>query len=467
MSPRGGRPAPRVGLRARLAVALVATSVATLLAATATMAPLIAHRLDAERLADLRGLARAFRPQLRALPDADLRPHSRELARIAAQLQKRAGGRIAIFRNGHVLADTGAATHEPILADLAAQQARALRRHGGVVSGRRGRRAFAVTLAREERAPTTLVLTKRLDDTRAAANVVRRVLPLGLVAGLLVGAALALLLSRSVLRRLAELAGDARRLRDDGLHHPIGVHGADEVAVVARTLEEVRARLVEEEASRQEFVATASHELRTPLASLQATLELLREEALAGDAAPEHLAARTDTALRQTHRLVGLATDLLDLSRVDGQAALHPEPVELAELAGAVAPEFGPRLAAAGRHLEVRGGPTLALADQAATVRILRILLDNTNNYGGGDVTVTVAAGPEAVTVAVADQGPGVAPADRDTVFRRFARGSSAPGTPGAGLGLAIARALAEAQEGTLELADGPGATFVLTLPPA
>src|SRR5439155_1391004 len=81
--------APRVGLRVRLAVALVATSVATLAAATATMAPLIAHRLEAERLADLRGLARAFRPQLRGLPDDDLRPHSRQLARIAAQMQKR------------------------------------------------------------------------------------------------------------------------------------------------------------------------------------------------------------------------------------------------------------------------------------------------------------------------------------------------------------------------------------------
>jgi signal transduction histidine kinase len=459
---------PALGLRTRLAIALGLTSVATLVAATLTMAPLLTQRLEAERLSDLRGLARTVRPQLVALPDADLRPHSKALLRITTQMQRRTGGRIAIYDfAGHELAEMPATGPEPAIANFAAQGRRALRAPDGVSSGKQGRVAFAVTVAQEGNGHLMLVIAKRLDDTRAAAGVVRRVLPLGLAAGVIVGAVLALLLSGSVLRRLARLHDDARALRDEGLRHEISVSGVDEVAVVAQALEEMRTRLVEEEASRQAFVATASHELRTPLASLQATLELLREEVLDGRGGPDGAAARTDTALRQTHRLVGLATDLLDLSRVDAEAALHPEPLELGELARTVAPEFAAALQAAGRRLEVEGGPALAMADPAATARVLRILLDNACNYGDGTVTVTVRATPQEVALQVADEGPGLSPDERDHVFLRFARGAAAPGTPGAGLGLAIARGLAHAQGGELEAAGGAGgAVFAMTLPP-
>ncbi|QEC50344.1 HAMP domain-containing histidine kinase [Baekduia soli] len=465
-----GRWLPRLGLRPRLAIALAATSVATLAAATLTIAPLLAKRLESERLADLRGLARSSAPALRAIPDDDLHPRARALRVIASQLARRAGGRIVIYDEaGRVLADTSSADagREPVVPDLAAERARALRRRDDVASGTYQGRAFAILVTRDEATRITLVIAKRLDDTRAALGVIRGALPLGLLAGLLVGALLALLLSRSMLRRLATLYADARALRDEGLGHEVTVAGGDEVAVVARALEEMRARLVEEESSRQAFVATASHELRTPLASLQATLELLKEEVLRGGTSPQETAGRADTALRQTHRLVGLATDLLDLSRVEGGDGLHPEPLELGELAETIAPEFEARLLAADRSLHVRVGPALALADPAAAVRVLRILLDNACNYGEGAVTVTVHAETDAVVVAVADEGPGVAEAEREDVFRRFARGRAAPGTPGAGLGLAIARALAEAQGGTLAtVQDGVGAVFAMRLPP-
>jgi hypothetical protein len=96
-----------------------------------------------------------------------------------------------------------------------------------VSSGKQGRLAFAVTVAQEGNGHLMLVIAKRLDDTRAAAGVVRRVLPLGLAAGVIVGAVLALLLSGSVLRRLARLHDDARALRDEGLRHEISVSGVD------------------------------------------------------------------------------------------------------------------------------------------------------------------------------------------------------------------------------------------------
>jgi signal transduction histidine kinase len=458
-----------IGLRPRLAVALVATSLATLVAATATMAPLLEQRLEHERLADLRGLVRAVRPELRAVPPADLRPHSVALQQIAARLQRRAGGRIVIYDDrGRTLADTAADPADPILLDLRAERARAVTRADLVTSGEHNGRAFALSITGEDERRLTLVIGKRLDDTRAAAGVVRRVLPLGLAAGLIVGVLLALLLSRSVLRRLRRLHDDARALRDEGLGHQVTVAGSDEVAVVARALEEMRTRLVQDEGARQAFVATASHELRTPLASLQATLELLREEVREGRAEPDVLVARADTALRQTHRLVGLATDLLDLSRIDGEVELSPEPLELAEVARIVGREFAARLEGAGRTLDVTGGPALALADPAATARILRILLDNADHHGAGAVQVAVATEPAALTLTVADEGEGLPAEEAEALFVRFVRGRAAAGVPGAGLGLAIARGLARAQGGDLR-ADGAAwghTAFVLTLPP-
>jgi signal transduction histidine kinase len=454
----------------------LAASVATLVAAVVTMAPLVAQRLESERLADLRGLARTVRPELSDLPDRDLHPHSRALLRIADRLERRAGGRIVILDNsGRVLADTAPVGGHSILPDLERERARAIRHPDMVVSGTHGGRAFAVTLSDEDRrGRVTLVISKPLDDTRAAATVVRHVLPLGLAAGLVVGTVLTFLLGRSVVRRLAHLHDDARALSDEGLQHPVAVEGHDEVTVVARALEDMRARLVEQEASRQAFVATASHELRTPLASLQATLELLREEVLDGRIDPALAAARADTALRQTHRLVALAGDLLDITRVDGEASLHPEPLELGELVGTIAPEFAPRLEGAGRTLSVEGGPALVVADPAATARVLRILLENAYNYAEGPVHVTIRARGDRTVLAVADEGPGLAPAEREQVFVRFARGSAAQGKPGSGLGLAIARGLARAQGGELAVANGDGAaaegsasgaTFELSLP--
>jgi signal transduction histidine kinase len=456
------------GLRTRLVLALVGTSLATLIAATATMAPLLEQRLEQERLADLRGLVRAVRPELRAVPSGEVHPHSRSLQQIAVRLERRAGGRIAIYDDrGRKLADTAAAPAEPILPNLNAERAVALTHRDPVTSGEHDGRAFALSVTGEDENRLTLVIGKQLDDTRAAVGVVNRVLPLGLAAGLLVGALLAVLLSRSVLRRLARLHDDARALGDEGLGHEVTVSGHDEVAVVAHALEEMRARLVQDEAARQAFVATASHELRTPLASLQATLELLGEEAREGRGGPEVVSARAETALRQTHRLVGLATDLLDLSRVDGEAELAPEPLELGEVARTVGREFSDRLDSAGRSLDVRGGPALALADPAATARILRVLLDNAAHHGAGAVTVAVATDADKLRLTVSDEGAGFGEQEGEELFVRFVRGRAASGVPGAGLGLAIARGLARAQGGDLH-ADGAGGhtAFVVTLPP-
>jgi signal transduction histidine kinase len=216
----------------------------------------------------------------------------------------------------------------------------------------------------------------------------------------------------------------------------------------------------------QEFIATASHELRTPLTSLHATLELLKEETLSGAAAQEQTAVHVERALRQTRRLIRLATDLLDVSRLDGDAPLATQPVELSELAQSIRREFAARLQADGRWLRVEGEPAVALADPAAVARILRILVDNAAAYGAGTVTVAMSTDGEQVLVAVTDEGPGIAPEEREHLFGRFVRGSASAGAAaGAGLGLPIARGLARAMGGELDAAPVPrGARMVLTL---
>jgi len=429
--------------------------------------PTLEGRLERERLAEMRELARAVRPALRAVPARERRAGSPALLRIADRLQRRTGGRITVYdRSGGELADTAESridTGWPRAGVVALSEA-ALRRRDGVVTGQRDAEAYAATVVGRSNG-LTLVITKRLNDSRAAASVLRGALPLALAVGLAVALGLALLLSRSLMRRLGRLRADAEALGTDGLGHRVTVSGADEVAVVARALEAMRERLVVEQQARQHFLATASHELRTPLASLQATLELLREELDRGVADQQTIVRRTDAALRQTSRLTALASDLLDLSRVDSGAPLRPEPLELAELAATIAGECAARLETAGRSLQLDGGPALALADPAAAARIVRILLDNAVKYGAGTVTMTITAEPEHVQLAVEDEGPGIPDDGRDRIFQRFVRGQ---GAAGAGLGLPIARGLARAMGG--ELVAEPavtGARFVLTVPAA
>jgi signal transduction histidine kinase len=430
-------------LRARLALAMVGTSVATLVAATLTLLPPLEHRLDRDQLSELRQIARTARLGIGELPRAQLRAHSRGVRVVVAELRRRAGGEIALLGPaGQVLADT-----DP--GDGAIARTAALPRRDDVREGIVGDEAIVRAGARARGGEhVTLVIRKPLGDTRAAAAAVRDGLPLAALIGLLAGGALAAMASGGVLSRLRRLRDDARALHDDGLAHRVRVEATgDEVDEVARALEEMRGRLLHEEAGRQEFLSVASHELRTPLATLQANLELLAED-LPEDGDTRR---RADGALRQTHRLVTLASDLLDMSRIDG--GVHPslQAVELGELAHGLREEL-----AAGRAIEVRDdGPVHALADSAAVLRILGILVDNARVHGTGTITIALTAEDTAAVVRVRDEGPGLPEEDRERLFERFVRGADAQGRAGSGLGLAIARGLAEAMGGSLAATGG------------
>jgi signal transduction histidine kinase len=452
-------------------LALVATSAVTLAAATITLVPPLEHRLVDDRVAGMRELARTARLGLERLPASDLRPGAERQQRIVRELARRMGGRVALFdARGLEVADTDPGSTRELRTEPPEHLADAgFARAGDLRQQVRDGEAVVVAGMYTEAGRRTLVLTKSLDDPKAAAAVVRRALPVAAAVGIALALALGIALGFGLMRRLERLRRGARRLADEGIDHPLELGGArDEVGEVAEALESMRARLHAEERGRQVFLSTASHELRTPLASLQGTVELLEEELADGQPDLDAARRRAATAHRQTERLTTLATDLLDLGRLDGGAQLALEPVELAELAETIAAESEPGAHAAGVSLVVRGsGPAWAQADARAAARIVRALLDNALRHGsrpGGTVTVGVDHDGEHVAVRVGDDGVGIPAHERERVFGRFERGAQA-GT-GFGLGLPIARGLARRMGGDVVAVDAErGACFVATLP--
>jgi signal transduction histidine kinase len=194
-------------------------------------------------------------------------------------------------------------------------------------------------------------------------------------------------------------------------------------------------------------------------------VELLRDEDLDEATRKEFL----ETMSEQVARLQKLSVDLLDLSRLDaGTMQLHREPVDLAELARSVAGEFRPALADHDTELDVElpdGDAVVARCDPERVAQIVRILLDNALRHtpDGTPVKVSAAGQNGSAELTVADRGPGMSDGSRSHVFERFYTGDA---TRGAGLGLAIAKELAERMDGSITLQSQPGRTaFTLSLP--
>jgi signal transduction histidine kinase len=334
-----------------------------------------------------------------------------------------------------------------------------------------------IALRLRNAAPATdgvLVAERRLTEVAAAATQVRNALLAGAGVGLLVAIALAITLSGTLLRRLARLRAAALRITKEGPDAPAPRdRGRDEVGDLALALGRMQEELRRQEAARRSFVSTASHELRTPLTMLQGTMELLAEDLRDGGIDIEDAQLQVTNAQRELRRLSALAGELLDLSRLDAAVQLRSEPVELGELARAVAAEF--ELRGRERDVELQVHPPAdgcwGRGDPDAVARVVRILLDNALRYGppGEPIVLDTALHDGRAGVTVTDRGPGIPAEERDHVFERFHRGRAAASESGFGLGLAIGRELAERMGGSLRLAEGdaPGARFELLLPAA
>jgi signal transduction histidine kinase len=312
-----------------------------------------------------------------------------------------------------------------------------------------------------------LLLRAPLHDSLRSINLVRtRLVVAGLIAlaaSLLVGYLAASIFARRI-RRL-ERAAD--RIASGDFDEPVVDAGKDELGELAAAFERMRQRLAQLEHARREFVANASHELRTPLFSLGGFLELIDD----GEVDAKTQSEFVSTMREQVARLAKLATELLDLSRLDaGRLAIEREAVDLAELAETLADEFRAVARSTDHLLTVAGPgrPPTALGDEERVLQIGRILVENAliHTPPGTPVQVGTQEGPEGRAVlTVEDEGPGIPTEHAGQIFDRFYRGDGSRAS-GSGLGLAIARELAERMDGSIELESQPGRTrFALVLP--
>jgi signal transduction histidine kinase len=278
----------------------------------------------------------------------------------------------------------------------------------------------------------------------------------------------------STLRPITLLRRGAARVTGTGVSSDLPVPEArDEVQSLAVTLNDMLSRLAAAQQRQRALVSDTAHELRSPIASIRAQLEV----------ALDHPAGQDwESTARDVHadvlRLARLAEDLLLLARLDERAGAprRGATVDLAELTASVVARYG-----AAQVPVVCAGPEescLVAGDCDALDRLLVNLIDNAVRYAKSRVTVTVRREREWVTLAVTDDGPGIPAADLERVFDRFARLDDARSRDGdegggAGLGLAIVRATAQAYGGTARLevavpdADPPGLRAVVRLPPA
>ncbi|MCC6619077.1 MAG: HAMP domain-containing histidine kinase, partial [Chloroflexi bacterium] len=258
----------------------------------------------------------------------------------------------------------------------------------------------------------------------------------------------------------------SRRLPDVRTRDEVGMLTASFNAMLERVASAQARQAAALEAQRR-FVADASHELRTPLTTIRTNAELLVEHPEVADT--DRREAIADIAA-EAERMARLTDELLVLARTDAAepAATTHRPLDLAALVKEVVARAA-RAAPDGRAVTLEAdGAAVVRGDPDLLTRLLWILVDNALRHGAGPVSVTVTADPDApVTLGVADRGPGIALADRDRLFERFARGDRARSPGGFGLGLPIARAIVEAHGGTIKIEDAPGggARFVVELP--
>ena len=275
------------------------------------------------------------------------------------------------------------------------------------------------------------------------------------------------LLAWNFTRRIARLETAAERVAGGDFETPIVDTGRDEVGQLANAFDDMRARLAVLDRARGEFIANASHELRTPLFSLGGFVELLGDESMDPAVRRDFLAEMRD----QIDRLTRLATDLLDLSRLDaGQLEVETVRFDLAATARAVAEEFRAVADAEEHELTVHADdPVEVLADEVRVQQIARVFVENAIRHTprGTTVEVTAATTDDGAVLHVRDDGPGIPAEDQRHLFQRFYRAAGGKAS-GSGLGLAIASELATRMEGRIDLRSAAGETvFTLVLPPA
>jgi signal transduction histidine kinase len=286
--------------------------------------------------------------------------------------------------------------------------------------------------------------------------------PVALVLASLCGYGVATLALRSVgsMRRRAQHIS----LDEPGQRLPVPPAN-DELAHLARTLNDMLARNEAAFQRERTFVADASHELRSPLAILRAELDV----ALVGESSREELAQAVASAAEEADRLSSLAEDLLMLAAADqGSLPIRRESIDVARTLKRLRERFSQRASKVGREIVTSAPSGLQLqADPLRLEQALGNLLDNALRHGAGTVVVQATQRGDRVELQVRDEGPGFPPDFLRAAFERFTRADRTRTTGGAGLGLSIARSIARAHGGEAYVANSAagGALVRLSIP--
>lgn len=265
---------------------------------------------------------------------------------------------------------------------------------------------------------------------------------------------------------LREMVAAAKNMARGDYSSRVTATSRDEVGELARAFNTMASELAEVDRMRRDLVANVSHELRTPISALQAMLENLIDGVDSPD--PQIFG----TMLEQVQRLGRLVNQLLDLSRLEsGAVPLQRSIFPVADLLEQAAREA--RMHSQDVELEVVVTPQdlTADADPERIHQVLANLIENAIRHSPAGALVTVSAHRSdfGLTLAVADQGPGIPPADASRVFERFYRSDAARSSTqgGTGLGLAIARWIVELHQGSIKVDTGAsnGCRMVVELP--
>ena len=282
------------------------------------------------------------------------------------------------------------------------------------------------------------------------------------------GAAVGRWASTRLLRPVAEVAQAAAAVAGGRLDTRLPDSDDADLATLTKSFNSMADALQARIERDARFASDVSHELRSPLTTLATTVGVLASRR---DELPERSRAALDLLSADVERFQRLVEDLLEISRYDaGVADLHLEDVRLTELvsravasAGGPPVELGPGAVNNGLAIQ---------ADKRRMERVIANLVENAARYGGGATRVIVDAGHHVARVAVDDEGPGVAPEEREAIFERFFRGSAAGqrrgGGQGSGLGLSLVSEHVRLHGGRVWVEDNPigtGARFVVEIP--
>ena len=321
----------------------------------------------------------------------------------------------------------------------------------------------------------TLLTTRNARDITQSVRDARQTLAIVLAAALLLSVQLSLFLARTIVRPLRTLVRAAVRVRlgrERAVVVPRLPERGDEIGLLARAVSDMTAALRQRIDAVESFAADVAHEIKNPLASLRSALESL--EKVSDPAVRQQLGA---IAAHDVQRIDRLVTEIADASRIDAELSRTTfVPVDLAAMTAAMITAREQRASNAGMRIELTApdpGRAIVSGDPSRLERVVENLLDNAVSFSppAGLIAVAIARRDDRVELSVSDAGPGIAADQREKVFERFHSLRPAGESFGShsGLGLAIARTIVAAHDGTLVAAardDGEeGARLIASLP--